>query len=658
MIPELSCDMARPLRIPCTEPLPVFPSDGKPYVIHVIIKPEEGDQECLLFKQKAEQLKKCLMIDQLLSEGNRQGTDLKKTVWKKLLMLEFSSYPRDKISKILARDVEYNGSRYCFLGFSKSQLKEKKCFLIAENDMQIRERRAKFGNLSKDISFAERVAKVQDMFEPYELSLELAEGEFKFETKDGSPEESGFMAPELAQKINEIAPLSLSNDPSVVEVICPGFAGKLLLSDEILARTTGDEHSHLKALFKTSATTKDHGNALTLCIVDYSKPFEVGYLDIFTVMLLHYQGVESRYLLELQREHHNLLKTLETDLTSAKYFLRVNGRKELLAKIDNGMTPEAREIISKIKKKEIRKMQKYIEGPEEMKVLVSDSREVLGVVDPDNQLPFNECFFAPNLDGMLSYEKERFESAKQVLVIPQPCYSASDIQRFNLCRRIGAYEKLKDCIVLPSQTEKRFISRKYIVCWDYHLVQRFHSSAWNFSEIPSQVSKFFLGVFQCSNVKSFLLSGRSEDTEVMVSAEAETSEGITPSMTSLEPHEDASFQKELKKHFAEFKSSDDLISRAKSLFKKFALLEGSTSCSFCQQLGEYLSPNFDWKNAKRGKIDRQLKDLEKKCENLRSQMEENKESAEESSTQDLKGLYTAMTKNLNHFITDRTGGQC
>ena len=653
MIPELSCDMARPLRIPCTEPLPVFPSDGKPYVIHVIIKPEEGDQECRLLQQEAEQLKNCLMIDQLLSEGNRQQrTDGKKTVWKKLLVLEFSSYPEDKIGDILARDVEYNGSRYCFLGFSKSQLKEKKCFLIAEDDMQICERRAKFGNLSKDISFAERVAKVQDMFEPYELSLELTEGEFRFKTKDGNPEESGFMAPELAQKIKEIATLNLSNDPSVVEVICPGFAGKLLLSDEILARTPGDKHSRVKALFKTSAITKDHGNALTLCIVDYSKPFEVGYLDIFTVMLLHCQGVESRYLLELQREHHNLLKTLETNLTSAKYFLRVKGRKELLAQIDNGMTLEARGKISEIKEEEIRKMQECKDSPEEMKILVSESREVLGVVDPDNQLQCDECFFAPNLDCLLSYEKECFESAKQVLVIPQPCYSASDIQRFNLCRRIGACEKLKDCIILPSQTEKRFISRKYIVCWDYRLVQRFHSSAWNFSEIPSQVSKFFLGVFQCSNVKSFLLSGRSEDTEVTVSAEAATSEGITPPMTVLEPPEDASFQKELKKHFAEFKSSDDLISRAKSLFKKFALLEGSASCSVCKQLGTYLSPSFDW-NANREKIDRHLEYLEKKCENLHSQMEKSKESAEE----DLKGLRTAMIKNLNDFITVTTGGQ-
>ena len=651
MILEISRDMARPLRIPCTEPA-VCPSDEKLYVIHVIIEPGEDDQECRLLQQEAEQLKNCLMIDQLLPEGNRRGTDGKKTVWKKLLMLEFSSYCKDKIGEILARNVEYNGSQYCFLGFSKSQLKKKKCFLIAENDIQIYERRAKFGNLSKGVSFAERVAKVQNMFEPYELSLELAAAEVIFETEDANPEESGFMAPELAQKINEIAALNLVNDPSVVEVICPGFAGKLLLSDEILARTTGDEHSHLKALFKTSAITKDHGNALTLCIVDYSKPFEVGYLDIFTVMLLHCQGVESRYLLELQREHHNLLKALETNLTSAKYFLRVNGRKELLAQIENGMTPEARGKISELKEEEITKMQECKDGPEEMKILVSESREVLGVVDPDNHLQSNQCFFAPNLDGMLSNEKERFESAKQVLVIPQPCYSVSDIQRFNLCRRIEAYEKLKDCIILPSQTEKRFVSRKYIVCWDSGLVLQFCSLPWKYFKIPNQVSKFFLGAFQCSNVK---LSS-SEYTEVMVGVEAGTSEGITPPMTALEPHEDASFQKKLKKHFAAFKSSDDLISRAKSLFKKFALLEGSTSCSVCKQLGTYLSPSFDW-NANREKIDRHLEDLEKKCENPHSQMEKSKESAEEASTQDLKGLRTAMIKNLNDFITVTTGGQ-
>lgn len=635
--------MARPLRIPCAAPV-VYPSDGKLHVIHVIIKPGKGDQDCVSRQQKAEQLKNCLMIDQLLSEGNTQGTDGKKIVWEKLLMLEFSSYPEDQIRKILSRNVEYNGSRYCFLGFTEAQLKKKICFLIAENDMKIRERRAKFGNLSKDISFAERVAKVQDMFEPYELSLELAQGEFSFETKDGLPEQSGFMAPELARKINEIGALNVINDPSVVEVICPGFAGILLLSDEILARTTSDKHSHLKALFKTSATTRDHGNALKLCIVDYSKPFEVGYLDIFTVMLLHYHGVESRNLLEFQRDFHNLLRSLETDLTSAKNFLRLKGRKELLAKIDKEMTPEARKIISKIKEEEIRKMQECKDGPEEIRILVSESRQVLGVIDPDNQLQSNECFFAPNLDPMLPHEKDSFESAKQVLVIPQPCFSPSDIQKFNLSRQIAAYEKFKDCIILPSQTGKRFVSRKYFVCWDSRLVLQFNPFAWYFSEVPCQVSNFLLGIFRCLNVESFLSNIRPEDTQDMVSAEA------------LEPHEGASFQMELKKHFAEFKSSDDLISKAKLLFKKFALLHGSVSCKECEELGTYLSQGFDW-NAKRAKIVRRFEDLKKKYENLSSKIEESGESVDESSIQDLKGLCVAMIEKMSEFIKDTTGEQ-
>ena len=128
MILEISRDMARPLRIPCTEPA-VCPSDEKLYVIHVIIEPGEGDQECWLFQQEAEQLKNCLMIDQLLSEGNRrQGKDKKENCMEKLLMLEFSSYCKNKVGEILLRNVEYNGSQYCFLGFSKSQLKKRNAF--------------------------------------------------------------------------------------------------------------------------------------------------------------------------------------------------------------------------------------------------------------------------------------------------------------------------------------------------------------------------------------------------------------------------------------------------------------------------------------------------------------------------------------------------
>ena len=84
MLEMISRVLVRPLRIPCTEPA-VCPSDGKLYSIYVITGPGEGDQECRLLQQKAEQLKNCLIIDQLLFEGDGQGTDGKKNCMEEAL---------------------------------------------------------------------------------------------------------------------------------------------------------------------------------------------------------------------------------------------------------------------------------------------------------------------------------------------------------------------------------------------------------------------------------------------------------------------------------------------------------------------------------------------------------------------------------------------
>ena len=212
--------MAGPFLIHTTAPLKC-PSDEKLYVKHVIL--EKGGQTHPIQRKE---VKNCLMINQLLFDGGKQG---KQILWKNLLMVEFSSYSEDEVSGILARNIEYNGSRYCFLGFSELQLKNKTCFLIAETDKQIGERRTTFANLSVTIPFADRVAKVQHMFEPYEKSLQLTEDEFIFENNADITEESGFMSPELAEKIKKTAEYSLAYDPSVVQVICPGFSGKLVL---------------------------------------------------------------------------------------------------------------------------------------------------------------------------------------------------------------------------------------------------------------------------------------------------------------------------------------------------------------------------------------------------------------------------------------------
>ena len=622
--------MAGPFLIHTTAPLKCL-SDEKLYVKHVIL--EKGGQTHPIQRKE---VKNCLMINQLLSEGGKQG---KQTLWKKLLMVQFSSYSEDEVSGILARNIEYNGSRYCFLGFSELQLKNKTCFLIAETDKQIGERRTTFANLSVTIPFADRVAKVQHMFEPYEKSLQLTEDEFIFENNAEITEESGFMSPELAEKIKKTAEYNLANDPSVVQVICPGFSGKLVLSDEILAKARRDGIPRLKALMKTSGATKDCGNSLTVGIVDYSKPYKVGYLDIYTVMLLSERGVASDYLLELQRHYYDVLTKLETDLTSAKYFLRLNGREDILRKIDNGINPDARETICQIKGDEIRKMQENEDDPK-LRILVSESREVFGIPDPyNNQLQSSECVFAPCLNCLQPQERELFESAEQVLVIPQPCYSATDIRVLTLVRDKGEYEKLKDCIVLPSQTETQAVSSKYFVSWDRNLLHQSNSTSW-FPKLPG--------------LSCLLCRGRSEDTTDRV-GETVTNEANTPSTareltseadtssTATELHEDASFQEKLKKYFANFKSSDDLISRAKSHFKEFALLKGSPSFSDCKQLGKYLSSRFDW-NAKRDDVEKYLAKLDEKYAKLKLNEEGNQKSSS------LQELCEEITASLHDFI--------
>ena len=437
--------MAGPFLVPCNKPLKC-PSVDKLYVKHVILK--EG-----ILNIQPREVKNCLMINQLLSEaGGRQN------LWNKLLIVEFSSYSEDEINDVLSKGVEYDGSQYIFLGFSASQLRTKTCFLINETDKEVSDRRAKFGILSDAISFTDRAAKIQHMFEPFERSLQLNEDEFEFDRNAGTNTLSGLMSPELAETIKTTC--CLANAPSVVQVICPGFSGKLVRCDEIASAASEgvSRKSKIKALFRIPDAADSCGSPLTMGIVDCGKPYKMGYLDVFSVMFLDGLGVKRDYLLGLQTFYHQLLKNLgEADLTHAKYFLRLNGRKELL-------TPEAREKICKIKSDEIKEMQDH-DGTK-LRVLVTKSREVFGIVDPyhdkDSALKSDECVFIPCLDSMNPQEKEQLEKVDQVIVIPLPCYTSSGIRVLKRMR--DKREILKDCLVLPPPTEEQVVANKYFVC--------------------------------------------------------------------------------------------------------------------------------------------------------------------------------------------------
>ena len=106
--------MAGPFLVSCSKPLKC-PSDGKRYAKHVILNKDIPNPQI-----QSTEVKNCLMINQLLSE-----TGGKQNLWSKLLMVEFSSYSEDEINGILSRGIELDGSQYCFLGFSASQLRTK-----------------------------------------------------------------------------------------------------------------------------------------------------------------------------------------------------------------------------------------------------------------------------------------------------------------------------------------------------------------------------------------------------------------------------------------------------------------------------------------------------------------------------------------------------
>ena len=624
----------------CTKSLKC-PSVDKLYVKHVILEKDNPNPPT-----RPKEVDECLMINQLLSEAGG-----KRNVWDKLLIVEFSSYSENEINSRLRRGIELDGSQYCFLGFSASQLRAKTCFLIKETDKEVGDRRAKFGILSDVISFADRAAKVEHMFEPFERSLRLEEDEFKFERNAGTKVSSGLMSPELAQDIQKTC--GLANAPSVVQVICPEFSGKLVRCDEIHTKASEENEefgssSRMKALLRIPAAADNCGTFLTMGIADCSKPYKLGYLDVFSVMFLDELGVKRDYLLELQSRYHQLLENRgEAELTHAKCFLRLNGRKELLSKIENGITPDARETICKIKSDEIKEMQ----GRDctKLRVLVSESREVFGIVDPyhdtENALKSDECVFIPCLDGLNPQEQEQFEKAEQVLVIPQPCYSSSGIQVLKLVRDKGEYDNLKDCLVLPSQPEEQQVAaNNYFVCWDKNLLAPKSKSLLECitNALPSNWSQVWkrLPLLPCSRASSPM---RHKFEEMVTCTKEVKTDG---SSTKSKLQENEKFQNELREYFSTFKSNDGLVSQAKSLFKKFASHpRHGLSCSECRKLGEYLSPGFAWNAKSYEDVEKYLTKLEKKFEKLSSDREE----VEDSATQD------SLTGNIN--ISDRDEAQ-
>ena len=569
---------------------------------------------------------------------NSRGTE----VLEQLMVVKFKSTDKNFIVETLKKGIECNGSQYHYLGQSNSQLRDKRCFMMNASLSEMHSLLAKFGNFDEIRPVARRSQKVALLFSPFERSLKLKSGEYDVNDDVTSTlgtyvftDGCGLMSPELAKEVQSL--YKLSYEPSVIEVRFKGFSGMLVRCNEMPSL-------RLKALFRNSMSSfASSGKVLndmdTLGIVNYSRPYSLGYLDTLTVMLLAEGGASHEYLETLQNNYHEVLDRLE-DKTYAGYFLRTTGNEDLLQEFQrDGMTDEVAGKLQRLKSEEIKNMRRgkitgknqgnddegdmevnmkfqsdlntmganadYNSTTEDvylsqntacafdMRVLTPESRVVYGASDPYDQLSYGECFFQPTLHKT---ERNAFSFAQFVLVMRRPSYHAGDVRVLRLTHKNEAYKDLQDCIVFPNRGTRphanecagaRVGGDKYFVCWDQSLLPRYISS-------PS------IGYISRS---ASMVANKVE--EVCKSFKC----GAKKPATDLEKRKkQQQAHQALMEYFGHFKDYDNLRYRGTELFIKYASLFGS-SCTECEQLKKMFVRELDW-SERYDQVDKKLGELE------------------------------------------------
>ena len=569
---------------------------------------------------------------------NSRGTE----ALEQLLMVKFKAKDKKFIVETLKKGIECNGSQYHYLGQSNSQLRDKTCFMMNASLSEMHSLLAKFDNFDEILPVVRRSQKVSLLFSSFQRSLKLKSGEYDviddvtstlgtYVFTDGC----GLMSPELAKEVQSL--YNLSYEPSVIEVRFKGFSG-------ILVRCNEMPSLRLKAVFRNSmsnfaCSSEALINMDTLGIVDYSRPYSLGYLDTQTVMLLAEGGASRVYLETLQSNYYEVLDRLE-DKTYAGYFLRTTGDEDLLQEFQrDGMTDEVARKLQRLKTIEIKNMKKgeitdEKQGDDEkgdsevdikfqrdlktmdaktgrnsttkdvyssqnmarafdIRVLTPDARVVYGASDPYDQLNYGECFFQPTLHKA---ESNAFSFAEFVLVMRRPSYHAGDVRVLRLTHKNEAYKDLYDCIVFPNRGTRphatecaggRVGGDKYFVCWDQSLLPRYISSP-SIGYISSSSSKL------ASKVKEVCKSLKCKERKPATDVEKRKKQ--------QQAHQ------ALIEYFGHLKDYDNLRSRGTELFIKYASLFGS-SCTECEQLKKMFLRDFDW-SERYDQVEKKLGELE------------------------------------------------
>ena len=485
---------------------------------------------------------------------------------KMLMKLTFNIMPAENENgfcrSVLERGIYYRQRDYFFLGHSEAQLKKKSCFLMTASHEEIHQLLVQFDDFLGERDVGRRARKIGMLFSPLNKPLTLYSNQYKVapDIKRGVfrsytfTEGCGFMSPELPAEVE--SNLKLDYQPSVIHVRYRGTEGMLVRKEDMTDVMVQFHYSMQK--FATPDENMP-GPLNFMDVVDYSRPYENGYLDTLMIMLLAERGIPIENLVELQSGYHEVLDGMCRE--TAEYFLSFKGEFGLLRDIQlNGIDGQMKKRLKFFRNQEVDEMKK---AAGYTRILVPKSRVVFAVCDPYNKLKYGECYFNPT---MPEDEAKSFPGADQTFVVMRsPCYYPGDLRVLRLTSDKQRYENLRDCLVLPVKGPRPHAfecaggtmgGSKFFVSWNENLIPKEASKPCDYPLKKAPGIRKFLAHLISKAMWSFRISPRKRN------------EGG---------------RKEMRQYFASF--TDDLTERTDATYLKYAAVYGPSSKE-CRELSK------------------------------------------------------------------------
>lgn len=497
---------------------------------------------------------------------------------------------------ILKRGVCLEGSCYRFLGHSKHQYQEKTCVLIKHSDLAIYDILSRFIDFFQVRYPVKRAECINLILTEFSTKLHLPKREYieiADETKGrhNFTQGCGLMSSGLASEIQQA--VQCRSAPSAALVLYQGAMGMLVTHRDF----QGSRVEFRASMRKFNITDEELAETLTtFAVLDYSRPYTNGYLNVQNVMLLADRGVSRDYLRQLQEDYYMMLENLCANRSRAAYFLRTTGNSELLQTLQVTGLKGIADKLEKLRRNELENMKKcdQIEGGRNLpnpyygtkttlRVLVPKSRIVLGVSDPYGNLKYGECYFNPT---MLSDEEEsEFDEVDQVVVLRHPSYHTSDVLVLDVQRNAPEYDHLKDCIVFPTKGHSPHALEcgggdlngdKFFVVWDRNLIPTNKPTPYNYG--PSTIKYVSGGIVET------LDDSLSSLGNLMRAQARFFCRSVFGTNNSYERRVKIATMYELTEHFAQYPT--DVYHRFDCVFMNYAGFLGPSSKP-CRQLHEH-----------------------------------------------------------------------